>query len=88
MSTPVDEPVEHDKQDKALHCPTCGAPTAQWHAMYDAAKEYYRALQEAKGADEATIEKLAKKLDSLAAPYGDNPAYAAFLAMERLKAGL
>ena len=69
-----------------------GVPVPQrsqrYQEMYDAAKEYYRLLQQAKGADEDTKAALKAKLDELSAPFSDNVAYHAFLEMERLAAGL
>lgn len=60
----------------------------RYQEMYEAAKEYYRVLQEAKVADEPKKEELKRKLDELSAPYSDNVAYHAFLEMERMAAGL
>ncbi len=56
--------------------------------MYDAAKEYYRVLQQAQGADDRVKAELKARLDKLSAPFSDNIAYHAFLEMERLDAGL
>jgi len=69
-----------------------GVPVPQrgqrFQDMFDAAKEYYRLLQQAKGANENTKLGLKEKLDTLSAPFSDNVAYHAFLEMERLAAGL
>lgn len=60
----------------------------RYQAMYEAAQDYYRILQESKTADEAQKEQLKQKLDELSAPYSDNVSYHAFLEMERMAAGL
>ena len=56
--------------------------------MMKAAEEYYRVLQEASYASPERIEELKAKLDELTIPYSDDPAYQAFLKMEREAAGL
>ena len=56
--------------------------------MMKAAEEYYRVLQEAKDASLEQIEELKSRLDELTIPYSDDPAYQAFLKMEREAAGL
>jgi predicted ATP-binding protein involved in virulence len=60
----------------------------RWRRMMKAAKAYYRVLQSANGATAEEKERLKARLDKLSAPYGDNPAYIAFLEMEREAAGL
>jgi predicted ATP-binding protein involved in virulence len=60
----------------------------RWKDMMKAAEEYYRVLQEAQGANPEEIEKLKVKLDELSMPYSDDPAYQAFLKMERITTGL
>lgn len=60
----------------------------RYQEMYDAAKEYYKVLEEAKEADDEKKEKLKLKLDELSAPFSDNVAYHAFLEMERIATGL
>ena len=69
-----------------------GVPVPQrsrrYQEMYDAAKEYYAVIEEAKGADEARKEELKRKLDELSAPFSDNMAYHGFLEMERIAAGI
>lgn len=60
----------------------------RYQEMYDAAKEYYRVLQQAQGADEKVKAELKARFDELSAPFSDNIAYYAFLEMERLDAGL
>ncbi len=56
--------------------------------MMEAAEEYYRVLQEAKDASPERIEELKARLDELTIPYSDDPAYQAFLKMEREAAGI
>ncbi|MCA2873763.1 MAG: AAA family ATPase, partial [Microcystis sp. M055S1] len=60
-------------------------------AMLNAAEEYYRVLQEAEslGQDkQEELDVLKQRLDELSMPFSDNPAYHAFLKMERLARGL
>jgi predicted ATP-binding protein involved in virulence len=68
-----------------------GVPMPQrskrWQDMMKAAEEYYRLLNE----PYTTPEELAERktmLDELIEPFSDNPAYVAFLKMEREAAGL
>ncbi len=56
--------------------------------MKETAKEYYRLIQESKGADPEKIQETKAKLDELMIPYYRNPAYATFLEMKREAAGL
>jgi predicted ATP-binding protein involved in virulence len=56
--------------------------------MMEAAEEYYRVLQEAKEASPERLEELKARLDELTIPYSDDPAYQAFLKMEREAAGI
>ncbi len=69
-----------------------GVPMPQrsqrYQHMYEAAKEYYRLLEQAPAADEAQLADLEQRLDQLTAPFSDEVAYHAFLEMERLEAGL
>ena len=69
-----------------------GVPIPQrsqrYQAMYEAAQEYYRVLQESQNVSEAEKNRLKQQLDRLSAPFSDNVAYHAFLEMERLAAGL
>jgi predicted ATP-binding protein involved in virulence len=60
----------------------------RYQKMMEAAQEYYRVLQDAKDAPPERIEELKTKLDELTMPYSDDPAYHAFLKMEREAAGL
>lgn len=60
----------------------------RYQQMYESAKEYYSVLQSVKEANAEYKEELKQKLDTLVAPFSDNPAYHAFLEMERLAVGL
>ena len=60
-------------------------------AMLKAAEEYYQVLQEAGSCDQSDpirLKKLKERLDELSSPFSDNPAYHAFLKMERLAKGV
>jgi predicted ATP-binding protein involved in virulence len=58
--------------------------SARRQAMIEAAEAYYTALEQAKTAkDEAELAKIKARMDELALPFHDNPAYIAFLNMER-----
>ena len=60
-------------------------------SMLKAAEEYYKVLQEAESCvqnDPIRLEKLKERLDELSLPFSDNPAYHAFLNMERLAKGV
>lgn len=69
-----------------------GVPVPQrgqrYQKMYDAAVAYFSVLDSAKGADEATRQRLKQRLDELSAPFSDNVAYHAFLEIKRLAAGM
>jgi predicted ATP-binding protein involved in virulence len=52
--------------------------------MEEAAEEYYRVLKQLPAASEEEKHRLKQKLDELLMPYSDDPAYQAFLKMERL----
>ena len=60
----------------------------RYQEMIAAAEEYYSLLNSAGEADPGTLETLKRRLDELIAPYGDNPAYQAFLAMKREASGI
>ena len=60
----------------------------RYQDMFDAAVEYYQVLQESKDADKLKKEELKRRLDELSIPFSDNQAYHAFLAMERMAAGM
>jgi predicted ATP-binding protein involved in virulence len=52
--------------------------------MEEAAEDYYRVLKQLPSASEEEKHRLKQKLDELLMPYSDDPAYQAFLKMERL----
>jgi hypothetical protein len=56
--------------------------------MVEAAREYYRLLEQAKDTAPEELGRIKARLDELAAPYSDNIAYHAFLQMKREVAGL
>jgi predicted ATP-binding protein involved in virulence len=51
--------------------------------MKAAAERYYRKLEEAKHAENGELERLRRELDELTMPFSDDPAFQAFLKMER-----
>lgn len=67
---------------------TVPSRSERYQEMYQAAKEYYQLLHNAKDMPPEQIEPLKRKLDELSAPFSDNVAYHAFLEMERMAAGL
>lgn len=60
----------------------------RYQEMKETAAKYYRLIHEAKSSDEEEIAKIKRRLDELSALYSDDPAYSAFLEMERAAAGL
>lgn len=56
--------------------------------MMEAARKYYAALEDAKGARGQKLKQLKQHLDELSAPFSDDVAYHAFLEMQRGKARL
>jgi predicted ATP-binding protein involved in virulence len=60
--------------------------SARYQAMFEAAKEYFDVLEQVPEAPAEEVERLKARLDELSAPFSDNPAYHAFLEMERLHA--
>ena len=60
----------------------------RWKSMMQAAEEYYRVLEQADNASEEDVDRLKRRLDELSMPYSDDPAYHAFLKMERIARGL
>jgi len=60
----------------------------RWREMMQTAEEYYRLLRSAEGASGEEKARAKVKLDTLLAPFSDDPAYVAFLKMERAAAGL
>jgi len=59
----------------------------RYQQMYEAAKEYYRILEQGNNTNPDLQQVLKRKLDQLSAPFSDNVAYHAFLEMERIAAG-
>ena len=56
----------------------------RFHDMLRAAEKYYEALENASAnEDQETIHSLRQKLDELEEPFADNPAYVAFLRLQR-----
>jgi predicted ATP-binding protein involved in virulence len=60
----------------------------RWKSMMQAAEEYYQVLEKADNASEEDVDRLKRRLDELSMPFSDDPAYHAFLKMERLARGL
>ena len=60
----------------------------RYQKMYEAAKNYYQVLQDAKDTPPDIQQRLKTQLDEFSAPFSDNVAYHAFLEMERMAAGL
>jgi len=60
----------------------------RYQEMKETAAEYYRLIHEAKSSNKKEIAKIKRRLDELSALYSDDPAYSAFLEMERVAAGL
>lgn len=59
----------------------------RYQQMYEAAKEYYRILQQGNNANPDLQQLLKIKLDKLSSPFSANVAYHAFLEMERIAVG-
>lgn len=57
--------------------------SARYLDMLDAARNYFRLLEEAPNAEKSDLIALKAKLDGLTQPYADDPAYQAFLEMNR-----
>ena len=55
----------------------------RYQEMMRAADEYYRAIENTNGGSSQDIDALREKLDELEEPFADNPAFVAFLRMER-----
>ena len=56
--------------------------------MVKAARQYYEALESGQHSKGETLEQLKLRLDELLMPFRDDPAYVAFLEMQRASAGL
>jgi predicted ATP-binding protein involved in virulence len=57
----------------------------RYFKMLDAAKEYFQQLEEVPSMNSNERARLKQKLDGLARPYADNPAYQALLELEKVK---
>lgn len=55
----------------------------RYQAMMSTAEEYYKLLDEGKSCDSESLQKITAKLDDLEMRYSENPAYQAFLKMQR-----
>ena len=88
------EGTEHSIEDIAEKYMGVDLPqrSQRYREMMEAAKKYYAVLKRAKDAagdvDSGEVKNLKAELDELSAPFSDNPAYVAFLEMERKAAGL
>ena len=60
----------------------------RYQEMKETAKRYYELIHQAKSSDKEEIATIKRRLDELSALYSDDPAYSAFLEMERVAAGL
>jgi predicted ATP-binding protein involved in virulence len=60
----------------------------RYKKMTETAKQYFILLQQGRAADPAEKARIKQELDKLLEPFSDNPAYHAFLEMERTAAGL
>ena len=58
----------------------------RYRRMLDAARDYYQLLETATPDDEQQLEALRVRLDELVAPFADEPAYLAFLEVQRVAA--
>lgn len=58
----------------------------RYAAMLDAAREYYRLLESAQPGDAQQLAALKTRLDELIEPFPDDPAYRAFLEVQRVAA--
>jgi predicted ATP-binding protein involved in virulence len=56
--------------------------------MMETAEQYYQALEDSRRATPAQIEAIKQKLNALSMPFSDDPAYQAFLKMQRSSVGL
>ncbi len=56
--------------------------------MMEAAEEYFAILRRAPDAALEVQERMKARLDELSMPYSDDPAYQAFLKMQRVASGI
>lgn len=76
----ADQPVEDVLIEQGYEEPHLSTRRRE---MIAAAEEYYRLLKQAKTAEPVELDRLKRRMDDLALPYHDNPAYIAFLNKER-----
>lgn len=85
---PNDESIE-DIAENIMGVHPFPQRSKRWHAMKDAAREYYELLEVAKkSTDSQEVQKVKARLDELIIPYTNDPAYAAWLEMHRAAAGM
>ena len=60
----------------------------RWLEMFRTAKNYYQLLQDVPNASEEEKKQLSTRLDELSLPFSDDPAYQAFLDLQRVASGL
>jgi len=82
---PSGEYYKKSIEDIAEHVMRVEKPqrSARYQRMMEAAEQYYRLLRSAKGKPAPELARLKARLDELAAPFSEDPAYQAFLRMER-----
>lgn len=87
---PTPDQRERSIEDIAEHEMGVALPqrSERYRQMLAAATEYYQVLGEAKGAQSQQLEALKQRLDQLALPFSDNPAYHAFLMFQRARSGI
>ena len=55
----------------------------RFREMIEVAEQYYEAIENGTGQDPDAVRDLRERLDRLEEPFADNPAYVAFLRMQR-----
>ena len=55
----------------------------RYQEMMQAAEKYYRVLENAAQENDSEVQDLREQLDRLEEPFADNPAYVAFLRLQR-----
>jgi predicted ATP-binding protein involved in virulence len=60
----------------------------RYHDMMETAKQYYTLLKQGRATKSDDLQRLKNELDQLVAPFSNEPAYQAFLELERAAAGL
>ena len=79
-------PSEQSIEDVAENIMGVAQPqrSKRFRDMVDAAEQYFRVLEAAEEEnDSKTVQKLRERLDELEEPFADNPAYVAFLRLQR-----